>query len=154
MIVMKSNWHAVEVVFSLDNEILNPKTVKFKKIIVLCFYGLPNKQNREEIWDKMILGLLLISRMCSMKKAFYGGKNEPSQTSWICIVPPHWGKCWLSKGIGFAAEIFNSQSMPGHPVAANPWCASPGALPSLDSTNVHVLVNVTAGEFHYCSENH
>lgn len=151
-IVTKSNGHTVEVVFSLGNVMLNPETVKFTKILYCVCYGLPTKQNQEEIWDKIILGLLLISRTCSIEKAFNGGKKNPpkAQESHVhCVISLR-----LSKGMGFADEIFNSQSMPGHPVAANPWCASPGALPSLDSTNVHVLVNVTAGEFHYCSENH
>lgn len=37
MIVIKSNWHVVEVVFPLGDEILNPETVKFKKILC-CVY--------------------------------------------------------------------------------------------------------------------
>lgn len=75
-IVTKSNWHIVKVVFSLGNVMLHPETVKFMKILCCVYYGLPTKQNREKIWDKIIWGLLLISRTCSIEKAFHGGKKN------------------------------------------------------------------------------
>lgn len=75
--MIKSNWHVAEVVFSLGSEILHPETVKFKKISCCVCYVLQTKQNQEEIRDKIILGLLLISRMCSIETAFYRGKTNP-----------------------------------------------------------------------------
>lgn len=75
--VIKSDWHIVEVAFPLGNEIFNAETVKFKKILCCVYHGLPTKQNRGEIWDKIISGPRLKSRTRSIEKAFYRGKTNP-----------------------------------------------------------------------------
>lgn len=65
-------------VFSGQWDIKPRKLSSLTKILFCICYGLPTEQNWNKIWNKIaILGLCLISRMCSIERSFYGGKMNP-----------------------------------------------------------------------------